>query len=95
VSASESPVRKRTLFREVNERIRDVSRQFGLATGTYEVLCECSDYRCAERVVVPGEVFDDLVARGAAFVVSAGHEEPLDLVAGGDSRYRVIAQRAA
>jgi hypothetical protein len=68
-------IRKRTLFREVNERIRDVSRRFGVASGSYEFFCECTNPDCLLRVELPGEVFDEIVADGWRFLLAEGHEE--------------------
>jgi hypothetical protein len=74
----DTAARRRALFREVNERIRDVSRQFGLPTGSYEVFCECTRPECQLRVVVPGEVYDEIVAGGRQYLVAPGHEEATD-----------------
>ena len=68
-------VRKRTLFREVNERIRDVSRRFGFASGSYEFFCECTRQDCALRIEMPGDAYDEVVAEGQRFLVADGHEE--------------------
>jgi hypothetical protein len=68
-------VRKRVLFREVNERIRDVSRRIGFAAGSYEVFCECERADCMLRVEVTGEAFDEIVADGRRYLVATEHEE--------------------
>jgi hypothetical protein len=74
-------VRKRALFREVNERIRDVSRRFGFATGSYEVFCECTRADCLVRIEVTGELYDEIVADGRRYLIAAGHEESTEAVA--------------
>lgn len=71
-------VRKRALFREVNERIRDVSRRFGFASGTYEFFCECTRPECLLRVEVTGEHYDEVVADSRRYLVAAEHEENAD-----------------
>lgn len=68
-------VRKRALFREVNVRIRDMSRRFGFAAASYEVFCECERADCMLRVEVTGEAFDEILADGLRFLVAAEHEE--------------------
>ena len=73
-----SAVRKRALFREVNERIRDVSRRFGFAYGSYEFFCECTRPDCLLRVELPGDVYDEIVAGGQGYIVVAGHEESVN-----------------
>jgi hypothetical protein len=70
----DAAVRKRALFREVNERIRDVSRDFGVAAGRYEVFCECTRPDCMLRIEVTGEAYDEIVADGARYLVAAAHE---------------------
>jgi hypothetical protein len=67
-------VRKRALFREVNERIRDVSRRFGFASGTYEFFCECTRPECLLRIEVTGELYDEIVADSGRYLVAAEHE---------------------
>jgi len=71
----DAAVRKRALFREVNERIRDLSRRFGFAAGSYEVFCECERADCLLRIEVTGDVFDEIVADGRRYLVAAEHEE--------------------
>jgi hypothetical protein len=66
------PARKRTLLREVNERIRDLNAASGM-TSSYEILCECAAVDCARRVVVPGRVYDEAVAHGHGFLVTPDH----------------------
>ena len=66
--------RKRALFREVNERIRDVSRRFGFASSTYEFFCECTRPECLLRVEVTGEHYDKIVADSRRYLVAAEHE---------------------
>jgi hypothetical protein len=74
-------VRKRALFREVNERIRDVSRRFGFASGSYEFFCECTRSDCFVRVELPGDLYDEIVAGGHRFLVAEGHEEAAEALA--------------
>jgi hypothetical protein len=77
----EASFRKRTLFREVNERIRELSRRFGGGPGNYEFFCECTRRDCLLRVEIPGGVYDEIVAAGERFVVAQGHEETADAIA--------------
>ncbi|MDX6440699.1 MAG: hypothetical protein QOE43_428 [Gaiellaceae bacterium] len=77
----EQSLRRRTLFREVNERIRELSRRFGGAASDYEFLCECTRPDCLLRVEIPGGVYDQIVADRERFVVAAGHEETAEALA--------------
>jgi hypothetical protein len=76
---------KRTLLREVNERIRELSR----ATDSYAVVCECGGPTCVSRVALPSQVYEELRGSRQRFVVAPGHEEPERVVATNDG-YRIV-----
>jgi hypothetical protein len=80
-TVNEAALRKRTLFREVNERIRDLSRRFGGAPSNYEFFCECTQLDCVLRVEIPGGIYDAIVADRGRFVVAEGHEETTEALA--------------
>jgi hypothetical protein len=48
------------VFRDVNERIREISDQFGQKEPTYDLLCECSDAACTEKVVLTRAEYEDV-----------------------------------
>jgi hypothetical protein len=58
------------LFREVNERIEDLSGAASFVT----FVCECTDTRCDERVSVTLEEYEHVRADGDHFFVLPGHE---------------------
>lgn len=60
-------------FRAVNERLESISERLDLAP---EFVCECSDLRCAERLIVPLEEYERVRAHGDRFLVRPGHERP-------------------
>jgi hypothetical protein len=64
------------LFRDVNERIREISDTFGQKDATYNFLCECSDPMCAERVVLTPAEYRHVRAESTRFVVAKGHAMP-------------------
>jgi hypothetical protein len=64
------------LFRDVNERIREISDTFGQRDATYDFLCECSDPECAERVVLTAAEYEHVRADSTRFVVAKGHAMP-------------------
>ena len=64
------------LFRDVNERIREISDTFGQKDATYDFLCECSDAECAERVVLTAAEYEHVRADSTRFVVAKGHAMP-------------------
>ena len=61
------------LFRHVNERLRDVNDAFGSVTGDFEIVCECGDVDCAERIMLTAEEYRDVRADPRYFAVRSGH----------------------
>ena len=68
-------LQRRSLFREVNERIREVNATFAGLSGRYAVFCECGGPDCLERVDVPAEVYEDVRSDEQRFLVASGHEQ--------------------
>jgi hypothetical protein len=64
------------LFREVNERIREISDTFGRDDETYDFLCECSDPSCTKRVAVTRAEYEAVRSNATRFLVAKGHALP-------------------
>ena len=64
------------LFRDVNERIREISDTFGQKDATYDFLCECSDPSCAKKVVLTRAEYERVRSDSTRFVVAKGHALP-------------------
>jgi len=64
------------VFRDVNERIREISNDFGDKEATYDLLCECSDAACTQRVVLTRAEYEHVRSDPARFVVAKGHALP-------------------
>lgn len=62
------------LFREVNERIGEVNRTFAAVTGVMDVMCECGDTACMNRITMEQRDYESVRSNGAQFVVVPGHE---------------------
>lgn len=61
------------LFREVNDRIREVTDHFGV-TGTVDFICECSQEDCTDTIELePGE-YEAVRSSPRLFVITPGHE---------------------
>ena len=83
---------RRSLLREVNERIRSLNAAFESVSARYDVFCECGSSDCLQRVEVPGHVYDDVRSDRHRFLVRPGHERPEhDRVLAEEWAYRVIA----
>ena len=63
------------MFREVNERVEDMTNTFDSDSGTFEVVCECGDATCTERLSVPKSVYERVRADATHFLLSPGHED--------------------
>lgn len=83
--------KKRVLFREVNDRIREISVEFGEGP-SYDLICECSEVGCVRRVVVPRNVYDALRHDVSHFFVSPEHVRSDDeRVVTADRAFLVVA----
>ena len=68
--------RNEALFREVNERIEDVSTALAPDNAPMEFLCECDDQDCVEKVSATRAEYEAIRAVATQFVVLPGHEDP-------------------
>jgi hypothetical protein len=64
------------VFREVNERISDLAENFGLDEQPLDLVCECGDPTCVERISMSREAYERLRADATHFAVHPGHELP-------------------
>jgi hypothetical protein len=64
------------IFRDVNERIREITDTFGEKDGTYHFVCECSDPECAQRVALTLAEYEYVRSDPTRFVVAEGHALP-------------------
>jgi hypothetical protein len=64
------------LFRVVNERIEALNLAFATLTETMDIVCECGNLDCAERVVLGVTDYERVRADATHFVVVPGHELP-------------------
>ena len=73
VAHLERLARNQVLFREVNERLRELLDE---RSGTADFLCECSNEECIETVSLEIAEYERVRSRPNLFVVSRGHEIP-------------------
>jgi hypothetical protein len=64
------------VFREVNERIKDLAENFGLIDQPLDLVCECGDPNCVERISLSRSEYEALRADPTLFAVHAGHVQP-------------------
>ena len=66
--------RNQSLFREVNERVKDVNDRFRIFTPLGDWVCECANDWCAERIEMSSEEYEEIRRNGARFFVVASSE---------------------
>jgi hypothetical protein len=64
------------LFREVNERLRELGEGFSLVSEMGDFVCECANSSCTEHVRMPLQTYEEIRAEPTHFFVLKGHEEP-------------------
>jgi hypothetical protein len=86
----ERRTRNQILFRDVNNRILDVTDLFS-AEDTSDFLCECSDPECTETASLTVEEYRSIRAEPTHFVTTPGHFEPtVDEVIGRHDRFWIV-----
>jgi hypothetical protein len=63
--------RNESIFREINERVEEIS---AAVEGPTEFLCECARTDCTERLSVPLWIYEQVRSRPRHFLVVPGHE---------------------
>ena|SRR2546423_2755624 len=82
-----------TLFREVNERVKELNDGFTLVTPLGEWICECANDTCTERVEMSATEYEEIRSDGVRFFVapSEGHVWPdVEVVTARNARYWVV-----
>ncbi|HKN63255.1 MAG TPA: hypothetical protein VJV76_02880 [Gaiellaceae bacterium] len=64
------------IFRQVNEQIRGLNRDFGTEQGTMTVICECGNSDCTERLEVLVSDYERIRGDARLYVIARGHEIP-------------------
>jgi hypothetical protein len=66
--------RNQSLFREVNERVKDVNDNFHAFTSVSDWVCECANDSCVERIEMATQEYEQVRAHGARFFVVPTNE---------------------
>jgi len=74
-TAEARAARNENLFREVNEAIERLQRDLGEGdpSSTAHFLCECSRYRCTDRITLTLLEYEDVRAEETHFVIVPSH----------------------
>jgi hypothetical protein len=82
------------LYRQVNERIKELNQGFGSITGTFAIACECGNLGCAEHLRVTPQVYEQTRADPTHFIVTPGHQtDDLEVVVAQNDDF-VITEKA-
>jgi hypothetical protein len=61
------------VFREVNERIEELAEKLDLADRRLDLICECGDANCVERVSMTQTEYERVRSDPKQFAVYPGH----------------------
>jgi hypothetical protein len=64
------------VFREVNERIESLAETFDLQTHALDLICECGDATCVQRITMTTAEYEEIRSEAHQFAVHPGHEYP-------------------
>jgi len=83
------------LFREVNERLQEISEDTGHSEWrSLELVCECADGQCVERITMSIDDYEALRAEATTFAVVPGHEVPqVEAVVARRDGYLIVQKR--
>ena len=73
----------------MNDRIRELGERFGFQEERLELICECDDASCTERVCVPADKYAELHDTDGLHLVAPGHIHPGRVVGRGEG-YLVV-----
>ena len=83
-----------TLFRQVNERLKELGEGFSIVAERADFICECSDERCAEQVQLTLSEYERVRSDSRWFLLVRGHERPeIESVVWDISEHLVVVQK--
>jgi hypothetical protein len=81
--------RNQVIFREVNERLREIAD--AVPDGTADYLCECSDVHCTDKIELRLFEYEAVRARNDCFFIEPGHERlEVEEVLDQNERYAIV-----
>jgi len=83
--------RNEAIFREVNERLQKLAKDFQITDELLGLLCECGNANCHEKIELTASEYEALRAEPTHFAVAPGHEEEdVESVVARTDRYLVV-----
>jgi hypothetical protein len=68
--------RNQSLFRAVNEKLRELNNAFSEVSETYAIACECADVGCVDTLHIVMQQYVDVREHPSRFVVLKDHVFP-------------------
>jgi hypothetical protein len=85
-----------TIFREMNEWSEEASASASPLVAENWYLCECSDRRCTEPILMTHEEYESIRAIPIRFAIALNHENPeIDRVLFENSRFATVEKMFA
>ena len=81
----------RLLFREVNDRLRDLAETFGPNGDSIDLVCECGRPDCFERLTLDREAYEQLRNTPGLFALRPGHLGTADMIVQRLGTYDVVS----
>ena len=63
-----------TLFRDINERVKELNDAFSFVAPVGEWVCECADDSCVERIAMSAVEYEAIRSDGSRFLVVPSDE---------------------
>jgi hypothetical protein len=83
------------VFRAVNEEIERLAGRFALTGEPLDLICECGDAGCAERVRIAHPAYLKLRSDPRTFAIVPGHDAPdVEVVVAHENGYDVVRKRS-
>ena len=85
--------RNEVLFREVNERVREVSESISLDQ-SLEIFCECGREDCTEKLSIRVAEYEAVRSSPTRFIVKPGHQsKKVEEVTASPDGYLIVEKR--
>ncbi|MDX6474957.1 MAG: hypothetical protein QOH95_468 [Gaiellaceae bacterium] len=63
------------IFRQVNEHVESLNRRLAdVGAAELDIVCECGDITCIDRLLVPISSYEEIRSDSALFFVKRGHD---------------------
>lgn len=80
-----------SIFRQVNEQIESLNRDFGTEERRMTAICECANGDCTERLVIPVSTYEAVRSDPRRYVLVSGHAMPeFESVVDGGNGYDIV-----